>query len=126
MATRHRLLLLAPLGAFLLVFFVAPLAWLLSGVFFVPTDQQAVVTRMGALVEPRVMPGVHYALPWPVDRVRKLKVNAIANRVNLAIKPLIYPHCANAHTVPVLLPVLLFPAIIKVLEDSIAPLHRLD
>jgi putative spermidine/putrescine transport system permease protein len=30
MATRHRLLLLAPLGAFLLVFFVAPLAWLLS------------------------------------------------------------------------------------------------
>jgi putative spermidine/putrescine transport system permease protein len=30
MATRHRLLLLAPLGAFLLVFFVVPLAWLLS------------------------------------------------------------------------------------------------
>ena len=58
-----------------------PLAWLLSGVFFVPTDQQAVVTRMGALVEPRVMPGVHYALPWPVDRVRKLKVNQLQRLV---------------------------------------------
>lgn len=49
--------------------------WLLSGVAFVPTDQQAVVTRFGAVVEPRLLPGVHYALPWPVDRVTRLKVN---------------------------------------------------
>lgn len=48
--------------------------WLLSGVFFVWTDQQAVVTRFGAVVEPRVPPGIHFALPWPVDQVWKLKV----------------------------------------------------
>jgi membrane protease subunit HflK len=58
-----------------------PLAWLLSGVFFVPTDQQAVVTRLGAVVEPRVMPGVHYALPWPLDRVTRLKVNQLQRLV---------------------------------------------
>jgi modulator of FtsH protease HflK len=49
--------------------------WALSGIVLVPTDQQAVVTRFGAVVEPRLLPGVHYALPWPVDRVTRLKVN---------------------------------------------------
>jgi membrane protease subunit HflK len=57
------------------------LLWILSGIFFVPTDQQAVVTRFGAVVEPRVAPGVHYALPWPVDRVFKLKVQQLQRQV---------------------------------------------
>ena len=48
--------------------------WILSGVFLVAADQQAVVTRFGKVVEPRVMPGIHIALPWPLDRVSKLKV----------------------------------------------------
>jgi membrane protease subunit HflK len=48
--------------------------WLLSGVFLVQPDQQAVVTRFGAVVDPRVPPGLHYAFPWPVDSVYKLKV----------------------------------------------------
>jgi membrane protease subunit HflK len=57
------------------------LLWILSGTFFVPTDQQAVVTRFGAVIEPRVMPGVHYALPWPVDRVFRLRVQQLQRRV---------------------------------------------
>jgi membrane protease subunit HflK len=48
--------------------------WLLSGVYLVGTDQQAVVTRFGAVVEPRVTPGIHIAFPWPIDSVWKLKV----------------------------------------------------
>jgi membrane protease subunit HflK len=48
--------------------------WLLSGIYLVQADQQAVVVRFGAVVEPRVPPGLHYSLPWPVDRVFKLKV----------------------------------------------------
>jgi membrane protease subunit HflK len=59
----------------------AVLLWLLSGVFIVQTDRQAVVTRFGAVVEPRVLPGVHYALPWPVDRVDKLKVQQLQRLV---------------------------------------------
>ena len=51
--------------------------WALTGVFLVPTDQQAVVTRFGAVAEPRVLPGVHYALPWPIDSVTRLKVNQL-------------------------------------------------
>lgn len=54
------------LGAFAL--------WLLSGVFLVQPDQQAVVTLFGGVSEPRVTPGLHYALPWPINQVYKLKV----------------------------------------------------
>ena len=55
--------------------------WLLSGIYFVRTDQQAVVTRFGAVTATRVYPGVHYALPWPIDRVYKVKVNQLQRLV---------------------------------------------
>jgi membrane protease subunit HflK len=48
--------------------------YLLTGVYLIPADQQAVVTRFGRVADQRVLPGIHYALPWPVDRVYKLKV----------------------------------------------------
>ena len=59
----------------------ALLLWVLSGVYLVQTDQQAVVTRFGAVVEPRVLPGVHYALPWPIDSVARLKVQQLQRLV---------------------------------------------
>jgi membrane protease subunit HflK len=49
-------------------------AWLVSGIYIVAADQQAVVTRFGRVVQPRVLPGIHYALPWPIESVTKLKV----------------------------------------------------
>lgn len=49
-------------------------AYLLSGVYFVAPEQQAVVVRFGRVVAKGVTPGVHYSLPWPVERVYKLKV----------------------------------------------------
>ena len=48
--------------------------WLLSGIYIVSTNEQAVVTRFGAVVDHRVMPGIHLSLPWPIDRVTRLKV----------------------------------------------------
>jgi len=55
--------------------------WLATSVYIVSADQQAVVTRFGAVVEPRVMPGIHLSLPWPVDRVTKLKVQQLQRLV---------------------------------------------
>lgn len=55
--------------------------WLLSGVYLVAPDQQAVVTRFGRVVEPRVMPGIHLSFPWPIDRVSKLKVQQLQRLV---------------------------------------------
>jgi membrane protease subunit HflK len=55
--------------------------WLLSGIYIVQTDQQAVVARWGRVVEPRVFPGIHYGLPWPIDKVYKLKVRELRRTV---------------------------------------------
>jgi membrane protease subunit HflK len=55
--------------------------WLLSGIYIVQTDQQGVVTQWGRVVEPRVFPGIHYALPWPIDKVFKLKVRELRRKV---------------------------------------------
>src|SRR5690242_11086574 len=57
------------------------LLWFATGIYIVSADQQAVVTRFGAVVEPRVMPGIHMALPWPLDRVTKLKVQQLQRLV---------------------------------------------
>jgi modulator of FtsH protease HflK len=55
----------------------AALVWIVSGVYIVPAEQQAVVTRFGAIVERRVYPGIHVAMPWPIDRVYRTKVNQL-------------------------------------------------
>jgi modulator of FtsH protease HflK len=55
--------------------------WLLSGIYIVQTDQQGLVTQWGKVVEPRVFPGIHYALPWPIDKVYKLKVRELRRTV---------------------------------------------
>jgi membrane protease subunit HflK len=55
--------------------------WILSGVYLVKPDQQAVETMFGKVVSPRVMPGLHYAWPWPVESVSKLKVRQLQRLV---------------------------------------------
>ncbi len=56
-------------------------AWLLWGIYLVAPDQQAVVTTWGAVTSPRVLPGLHYALPWPIQQVYKLKVHQLRRTV---------------------------------------------
>ncbi len=50
------------------------LSYLLSGIYFVAPEQQAVVTRFGKVVAKGVAPGIHYHLPWPLESIVKLKV----------------------------------------------------
>ena len=47
---------------------VLGVSYLGTCVFVVDTDEQAVIRRFGA-IEARVGPGMHYRLPWPIDRV---------------------------------------------------------
>jgi membrane protease subunit HflK len=58
-----------------------PLLWVASGLYLVAPDQQAVETLFGKVVAPRVMPGLHYALPWPIERVTRLKVRQLRRLV---------------------------------------------
>ena len=51
-------------------------AWLGAGFYVVDTDEQAVVRRFGGIAQ-RVGPGMHYRLPWPVDRVDVVKTTSV-------------------------------------------------
>ena len=64
MSARHLLILVAVL-------------WLVGGIYLVPTEEQAVLTTFGAVVNDRVTPGVGWHWAWPVGRVHKLKVREL-------------------------------------------------
>src|SRR5262245_38037136 len=51
-------------------------AYFLSGIFTVAADEQAVVQRVGKVVA-RLGPGLHYRMPWPVDRLSLVKTTAV-------------------------------------------------
>ena len=51
--------------------------WLAGGIYLVPTEEQAVLTTFGAVVNDRVTPGVGWHWAWPVGRVYKLKVREL-------------------------------------------------
>jgi len=55
--------------------------YLLSGVYGVKPEQQALVTRCGKLLPLAVRPGTHYHLPYPIDRVYYLKPNEVKSVV---------------------------------------------
>lgn len=47
--------------------------WVLSGLFAVAPDEEAVVVRFGRYVR-TAQPGVHYRLPWPVERLERSRI----------------------------------------------------
>ena len=53
-----------------------PVAYFASGFYVVNADEHAVVRRFGA-IDARVGPGMHYGMPWPVDRVDVLKTTSV-------------------------------------------------
>ena len=55
---------------------VLPAAYFASGFYLVNADEHAVVRRFGAIAA-RVGPGMHYRMPWPVDRVDVLKTTSV-------------------------------------------------
>ncbi len=55
---------------------VAIAGYLSTGFYAVNADEHAVVRRFGA-IEARVGPGIHYRLPWPIDRVDAVKATSV-------------------------------------------------
>ena len=51
--------------------------YLSTGVYSVAPGEAAVVRRFGSVIEPRMEPGLHYRLPWPVDRVDIVNVSSV-------------------------------------------------
>jgi len=52
-------------------------AYLASGVFSIAPSEVGVLLRWGRVVDTSVPPGIHYAVPWPVDRVIRVPVRTV-------------------------------------------------
>lgn len=59
--------------------------WLLSGIYVVQSDEAGIVRRFGSVVRESIPPGMHYHLPWPIERMNKPKVRTI-RRVMIGYK----------------------------------------
>ena len=51
--------------------------YFLSGIYIVKPGEAAVVTRFGKVVSPKVSEGLHYRLPWPVDKETIVSVSEV-------------------------------------------------
>ncbi|MFT9496690.1 FtsH protease activity modulator HflK [Anaerosolibacter sp.] len=60
----------ALLSSFLLVYF-------LTGIYIVNPGEQAVVRRFGSVLNKSIYEGIHYRLPWPIDKVETVNVSEV-------------------------------------------------
>ena len=52
----------------------AIVVWAASGIYIVQPNERAVVWRYGRILPERGPPGLHFGLPWGLDRVSRLKL----------------------------------------------------
>ncbi len=66
-----------------IIILVALAAYLFSGVYTLAPTERAVVERFGKplTIKSSIGPGLHYRLPWPVDRVRKVDATTVRRKV---------------------------------------------
>ena len=55
--------------------------YLLSGVYSISSNEIGVLQRFGKVIDDRVPSGIHYALPWPVDRVTRVPIRMVSSIV---------------------------------------------
>jgi membrane protease subunit HflK len=55
--------------------------YLLSGIYKIERDAIGVLTRFGKIADPGVPPGLHYKLPWPIDKIDILPVKQVKTLV---------------------------------------------
>jgi Cu+-exporting ATPase len=71
---------------------------LLNGFYVIPPEEAGIVQRFGRKLEPWDGPGLHYKLPWPIDRltrvrpqrVRVVEIGFRSNASSPAIEPAAY------------------------------------
>ena len=56
------------------ILIVLVLLYIASGIYSIPQTQVGIQQRFGRIINPNVKPGIHYALPWPIDKIDKVSV----------------------------------------------------
>lgn len=87
------------LGVVLLALVVLYLA---SGVYVVQANEEGLLRRFGVLQKDTLKPGIHYRIPWPVDRVDTVKIKEV-KRIEVGFAPgggsarsIILPYCITS------------------------------
>ena len=66
------------LNYFALIILVAGLViYLLTGFYSISQSQVGVLQRFGKVIDGKVMPGIHYKIPWPVDKVDRVPLKVV-------------------------------------------------
>jgi membrane protease subunit HflK len=60
------------LNLFLVIAVLLAVLYLCSGIYSIENNEVGVLQRFGEVIDAAVQPGIHYAFPWPVDRVSKV------------------------------------------------------
>ena len=66
---------------------LAIISYLLTGIYVIDPGEAGVVRRFGAVIVPRSEPGLHYRLPWPIDRVDIVNVNDVRRETVGILEP---------------------------------------
>ena len=53
-----------------------------SGTYSISSNEIGILQRFGKVIDNKVQSGIHYALPWPIDRVTKVPIRII-NRIQI-------------------------------------------
>jgi membrane protease subunit HflK len=59
------------------VLIVLVLLYFASGIYSIGQTETGVQQRFGRIINPSVKPGIHYALPWPIDKIDKVSVKIV-------------------------------------------------
>jgi len=62
---------------FNLILAILLVIYIVSGFYTVSPNEIGVHLRFGAIVSPRVPPGMHYRLPWPIDTVHRIPAHQV-------------------------------------------------
>ncbi len=60
--------------------------YLASGIYIVEANEAGVLLRFGKLAPETIKPGIHYRLPWPVDKVETVSIRKV-NRMEAGFWP---------------------------------------
>ena len=60
---------------------LAVIVYLATGLYYVDQNQIAVLLRFNRIIDGNVLPGLHYTLPWPIDRKVKIPVKQVETLV---------------------------------------------
>lgn len=56
---------------------VLPAIYLLSGFYSIGPEQRGILSRFGKIIDDKVLPGMHYHLPWPIETVEKIQATSV-------------------------------------------------